>query len=301
MLERVAPVIKGAGLGICHVETPLTRDEPSGGPAFNTPASLATAIKATGWDMCDTTSNHSLDAGQDGVDETGEILYDAGVLHTGSFPSAAAQRIPLMLKVRGVPLAFLSYVSGEIPGIPPNPNPWSLNRAGAQRILADAREARRRGARVVIVNVHWGKEYESDPTPTQRRLAQTLTAAPEITAVIGQHVHVVQPIERVRGKPVVFGEGNLLSNQTEACCAVESQDGLIALLDFEVRGKTARVTRMRYVPTWVKHPEFEVLPVGEALRADPEPEEREALERSYKDTVDVVGREAATPIPPRLP
>jgi capsule synthesis protein PGA_cap len=301
MLKQVAPIIKRADLGICHLETPLTRGEPTGEPTFNAPASLATAIKATGWDLCDTASNHSLDAGHDGVEETGKILDAAGVFHTGSYASAAAQRIPLIAKVRGVPVAFLSYVSGEIPGIPPNPNPWSLNRAGPKRILADAREARRRGARVVIVNVHWGKEFESAPTPRQRALARTLTASSDVTAVIGQNAHVVQPIDRAGGKPVVFGEGNLLSNQDEACCTVQSQDGLIALLDFEVRDKTARVTRIRYVPTWVKHPELEVLPVGEALAANPDQAERDALERSYNDTVDVVGRAPATPIPPRLP
>ena len=30
---------------------------------------------------------------------------------------------------------------------------------------------------------------------------------------MGQHVHVVQPIRRINGKVVVFGEGNLISNQ----------------------------------------------------------------------------------------
>ena len=37
------------------------------------------------------------------------------------------------------------------------------------------------------------------------------------------------------GKPVVFGEGNLVSNQTAACCPAASQDGLVALIDFVAR------------------------------------------------------------------
>jgi Bacterial capsule synthesis protein PGA_cap len=49
-----------------------------------------------------------------------------------------------------------------------------------------------------------------------------------VTAIVGQHAHVVQPIRRVNGKIVVFGEGNLVSNQSGACCPTESQDGLIA-------------------------------------------------------------------------
>ena len=86
-------------------------------------------------------------------------------------------------------------------------------------------------------------------TPQQRALARRLTRSPAIDAIVGQHVHVVQPIRRVRGKPVVFGEGNLISNQTAGCCPAASQDGLIALIDFVVRpGRPARARRIRYVP-----------------------------------------------------
>ena len=84
---------------------------------------------------------------------------------------------------------------------------------------------------------------------------------------MGQHVHVVQPIRRVHGKPVVFGEGNLISNQTAGCTRSASQDGLIALIDFVVRpGVPARARRVRYVPTWVRHPDYTVM---RARRAPP--------------------------------
>ena len=65
----------------------------------------------------------------------------------------------------------------------------------------------------------------------------------------------------MHGKPVVFGEGNLISNQTAGCCPAASQDGLIALIDFVVRpGRRARAPRIRYVPIWVRHPDYTVLP-----------------------------------------
>ena len=58
----------------------------------------------------------------------------------------------------------------------------------------------------------------------------------------------------------MFGEGNLVSNQTAACCPAASQDGLIALLDFVVRpGRRARARTIRYVPTWVRHPDYTVM------------------------------------------
>jgi poly-gamma-glutamate synthesis protein (capsule biosynthesis protein) len=85
--------------------------------------------------------------------------------------------------------------------------------------------------------------------------------------VVGQHVHVVQPIRWIHGKPVVFGEGNLLSNQTAACCPAGSQDGLIALLDLRVDGSGVRAQRVRYLPTYVRHPDFTVVRARGSSRA----------------------------------
>ena len=63
-----------------------------------------------------------------------------------------------MLRARGVKVAFLAYTQ-MTNGIP-LPHPWSVNLASAGRILRDARRARRAGARVVIVNLHWGTEFQ---------------------------------------------------------------------------------------------------------------------------------------------
>jgi len=167
--------------------------------------------------------------------------------------------------VEGVRVVLLSYTA--VSNGQALPHPWSLNWATPGLILRDARRARRRGARIVIVNLHWGAEYVASVTPQQRALARRLTRSPAIDAIVGQHVHVVQPIRRVRGKPVVFGEGNLISNQTPSCCPAASQDGLIALIDFVVRpGHRARARRIRYLPTWVRHPDLTVMraPPGSA-------------------------------------
>ncbi len=286
MLRLIRPYVRGADLAFCHVETPMSRRPPTGYPIFNSPPALAPAIAWAGWDACDTASNHSLDGGQVGIDATGRALDSAGVRHTGSAGSAAAARRILMLRTKGVRVAYLAYT--QVSNGLVQPHPWSLNNARAKRIVADARRARRLGAAVVIVNLHWGDEYVHAPSSAQSALARALTRSPAITAVVGQHVHVVQPIRRVNGKLVVFGEGNLLSNQTPSCCAPGSQDGLLGLLRIRVAGARSRLERVDYVPTWVRHPDFTVMPVGAALRRGlaPAPEMR----ASWRRTVAVVGR-----------
>jgi poly-gamma-glutamate capsule biosynthesis protein CapA/YwtB (metallophosphatase superfamily) len=303
LFKEIKPYVAGADVALCHMETPMSPAPPASYPIFNTPPALAQGVAATGWDACDTASNHSVDQGQEGIDATGKAFDKAGIEHTGSFPSPTAQRKLVMLHVDGVRVAFLAYTT-DTNGIP-LPNPWSVNIASASRVLADARRAVKAGADAVIVNLHWGglivAEYQSEPSPGQLALVKKITASPDVTAIVGQGPHAVQPIERVNGKYVVFSEGNLVSNQSpEAALPASSQDGLVALLSLVVDDRGARVTGVRYVPVWVRHPDYEVLPVGRALQRG----EADAtlLRDSYARTVSVAGRaKGVEPVPKRLP
>jgi Bacterial capsule synthesis protein PGA_cap len=298
MLREIAPYIKRADLAICHVETPMTPRPPTGYPVFNTPPALAFAIKKAGWRICDTASNHSVDQGQYGIDQTGLALDRAGVLHTGSFASPAAQRGTLIVTVKGVRVAFVAYT--EMTNGIPLPHPWSVNIAQVPAVRRAAHLARKRGAQVVIVNFHWGDEFVSQPSPFQLRTASALARDPDITAIVGQHVHVVQPIARVHGKLVVYGEGQLLSNETAACCPIQTEDGMLVFLHIIVTGKNSRVASITYLPTWNRHPDYTVLPIGAALRRDEAP--ADVLRASYDRTTSVVGRipHVVEPIPARL-
>jgi poly-gamma-glutamate capsule biosynthesis protein CapA/YwtB (metallophosphatase superfamily) len=265
MLEQVRQIVRRADLGICHLEQPLTSGVPSGEPVFRAPQGLAGAIRWTGWDACSTASNHSLDGGIEGIDFTLKRLDRVGVGHSGTNSSPTAPRAA-MLDSKGVKVALLAYTD-LIPGLTPPEESWRLNMAEPKRMLADARRARRDGADVVLVSLHWGIEYQHEPSEFQRSVARRLTASPDVTAVIGQHVHVVQPIRRINNKPVVFGEGNLLSNQTAACCPPESQDGMVVLLDVRAGPEGVTVERVRYVPTEVVHPGFEIARASGESRA----------------------------------
>ncbi len=291
--RAIAPWVRRPARAVCHLETPMGPGEPSTYPIFNTPADLARSIRKSGWDACTTASNHSLDQGMAGIEGTVAALDDRKVAHTGSFASKRASRKPLIMEVDGVRVALIAYTDATN-GIPP-PTGWALNTyptenpaAGAKAILADAQRARDAGADAVVVNVHWGSEYALEPSRFQRELAQRLTGSPLIDAVVGQGPHVVQPIERINGKFVVFSEGNLVSNQSAAAgLPAHTQDGLIALLRFKARGEKVRVTRVEYVPVWVRPGDYVVLP------ATPRADERfaDALRESFARTRAVAGKD----------
>ncbi|MGH3114733.1 MAG: CapA family protein [Gaiellaceae bacterium] len=257
---RIRPLVRRADLAVCHAETPIGAGPPTSYPLFNSPVALARAIAWTGWDACTVASNHAVDKGEEGIRTTLRALERVGVRHAGTARTRREARRTTFLEAHGIRVALLSYTYGTN-GLP-LPHPWSVNLISVRRVIADARRARRRGADLVLANFHWGNEYVHSPNAQQRSVARFLLRRGIVDAVVGQHAHVVQPIGRVRGRFVVYGEGNLISAQDG-----ESRDGLMAVLHVRAEGDRVEVARVTYVPIWVRPETYVVQPVARRLRA----------------------------------
>ncbi|MFI7321844.1 CapA family protein [Streptomyces venezuelae] len=219
MLAGAKPVISKADLAICHMETVYGADgDYSGYPSFKSPPQVARALKATGYDACSTASNHTLDDGADGVRRTLDALDKAGVKHAGSARTAAEDRTPAWLRAGDAKVAQLAYTYGTN-GYPlPKGKPWTVDLIDREKIVADARAARRAGADVVVVSLHWGSEWQDAPDKQQLRLGKQLTASrtdgrPDIDLILGTHAHVPQAYEKVNGTWVVYGMGDQVAGE----------------------------------------------------------------------------------------
>jgi len=151
LLAHVRPILSAADLAICHMETPLSRDDRriSYWPSFNAPHEIASAVRWAGYDTCTTASNHTLDRGGDGVRATLDALDAARLEHVGTARSPA-ERSWRTYRVRGVRVAHLDYTYG-LNGISlPQGMPWLVNLINPRRILADAHAARQAGAQFVL-------------------------------------------------------------------------------------------------------------------------------------------------------
>jgi poly-gamma-glutamate capsule biosynthesis protein CapA/YwtB (metallophosphatase superfamily) len=303
LFADLKPYVKPADLALCHLETPMTSAPPTSYPIFNTPPELATAVKQTGWDACSIAGNHWLDQGQHGIDESNKILDKAGVIHDGANPSAAAQRKPVIINVHGVKLGFLAFTT-DTNGIP-LPHPWSVNMAKTALIKSLVQRDIKAGADAVIVNLHFASfilpQYTTALTSGEKKLAEFTAGLPGVAAIVGQGPHDIQKIDWIDGKPVVYSDGNLISNQSPAAgLPADTQDGMVVLIDFIAQGGKVKAKRVRYVPTWVSIPDYTVLPVGRALakgQAD-----ATTLRDSYDRTVALAGQgPKVEPIPKKLP
>ena len=271
-LAHIAPIVSDADLAICHLEVPLApADGPyEGYPTFSGPPQVVSALDATGYDACSTASNHTFDQGAGGVTRTLDALDAAGIAHAGSArtPSEAEQTTMVDVETTEGPVkvGLLSYTYG-FNGIPyPASETFWANEIDEQEILADAATARRRGAEVVVVALHWGTEYTHDPNSQQAEVAPRLIAAPDIDLLLGHHAHVVQPIENIRGKWVVYGMGNLMANHAEP--EGPKSEGLLTRFTFTEDLSTGRfaITAAEFLPLYQTYePPVEVLVVPAAI------------------------------------
>ena len=308
MLARIAPIVSSVDLAVCHLETPIAPPgEPlSGHPIYGVPRQIAPALAATGYDRCSTASNHSMDRGAAGIDATVDAL-DAAGLGSSGMARTPQEAGPQVFTVKSVRFSHLAYTYGLNGLLLPPGEPWRVRLLDADRIVADARLARERGAEYVFVTLHWGQERFSRITDEQRTLADALTASGAVDLVVGEHVHVLQPIEQRNGHWVVYGTSNLISNLPggDPAFPPSSQDGDIVTLSVTRRADGTFVTSRPVVhPTWVDHDGYIVRPVLEDL-ADPSttPGVRAALEGSLARTREVLGDYVAPatdgPIPAR--
>ncbi|NUT31468.1 MAG: CapA family protein [Hamadaea sp.] len=252
LLAGVRPIVAAADLAICHLETPVGRPGGpfTGFPVFRVPPQIVPALHDTGFDVCSTASNHSLDGGADGVRRTLDALDAAGLPHAGTARDLAERNRTTLLTVRGVRVALLSFTF-SFNGIPlPKGKPWLANPIDVARILADARLARQRGAEVVIVSLHWGTEYRHQPNAYQTSVARRLLTSADIDLILGHHAHVVQPFGQVGGKWVAFGHGNLVSTQS---FSADTRDGVLSRFTFaETAPGRFQVTRAEALPTFMR-------------------------------------------------
>ncbi|MFF9817220.1 CapA family protein [Streptomyces sp. NPDC014006] len=243
MLAGARPLVAPATLALCHMETPYgANGDYTGRPVFKSPPEIADGLAATGYDSCSTASDHSLDDGADGVRRTLEALDRTGVKHAGSARTVAEANSVTLLRAGTAKVAHLAYTYGTGDVAMPPGQPWAVSLIDEGKIIADARAARKAGADVVVVSLHWGTPWQDAPDGRQLDLARRLTASrdggrPDIDLILGTHAHVPQAYEKVNGTWVVYGMGDEVAGEMYDDNGVEDQ-----------RGNQSTLGRFTFVP-----------------------------------------------------
>ena len=104
--------IKWADLAVINLECPLGGRPYTGYPCFSAPDSYAQQLEDVGFDLFLTANNHCLDRRDKGLVRTCHMLDSLAIPHIGTYRDQQErdQRIPYIVNVKGMKIAFLDYI-----------------------------------------------------------------------------------------------------------------------------------------------------------------------------------------------
>lgn len=212
--RRVAGWFSAADVRFVNLESTLSDQRgrtisPDNSLVFTGPPGGADVLARAGVTVVSTANNHAWDYGEKALIETLDNLDRVGIAHAGTSRSAGEATKPAIVEAQGMRVAFVAFTAIWNQG--PLATHVARDRvAGADResMIAAVRDARK-GADVVLVSVHGGEEYVDTPLAGTRSLYRAVIDA-GADGVLGHHAHVPQGLEIYRGKPVIYGFGNLV-------------------------------------------------------------------------------------------
>jgi poly-gamma-glutamate synthesis protein (capsule biosynthesis protein) len=238
----VREYLSGADLTLANLENPVIRDAVYHPDAttFTGDLRLMPVLEQAGIDGVTLGNNHILDAGTTGLDETMGHLDDAGIAHAGAGMDLAEARRPMIFDLDGMKVGVLSYM-----GVPSYDWAWATrNSPGTapllQKMMEQDVKRLRNEVDLVVVSPHWGVEYTATPEPQQVDFAHAAIDA-GADVFVGGHAHWPKGIEMYRGKPIYYGVGNFLLDQS---WSEETSTGIFA----ETTLYGDRVVQTRPVP-----------------------------------------------------
>ncbi|WP_066187509.1 MULTISPECIES: CapA family protein [Gracilibacillus] len=257
MLEEVKPFLSEPSITMANQETIMGGEELglSGYPQFNSPYEIGADLQDAGVDMVTMANNHTLDAGEEAIQNAISQYEQIGMPYTGAFKSEADQdNIRVLDTEQGISIAFLSYTYGTN-GIPvPTGKDYLVNFLDREQ-MADEVERAEDLADITIVSIHAGQEEQRTPNQEQRDWAQ-YAADLGVEVVIGHHPHVLQPVEWLEGKDgqptlAAYSLGNFLSGQYQ----FYNRIGGVLQFDVVKEDNQTRIEAPRFLSTFVEFEE----------------------------------------------
>jgi hypothetical protein len=206
--SEIASELLRANIRIGNLECTL----PGGLPKLKGPHLIATVgtlrpLLDFGLDIVSRANNHVLDVGVGGFEKTSAWLQQNGILHVGAGTNLQAAQQPLVITTHIGNIGFLAYVdAGTHPvfatSTTAGANPFELSQA-----LNDIKTLRD-NCKLIIVLLHAGVQGYHYPEPRIVSAARKLVDA-GADVVVMCHSHVLQGWEIWKGKPILYGLGNL--------------------------------------------------------------------------------------------
>jgi poly-gamma-glutamate synthesis protein (capsule biosynthesis protein) len=211
-------------LRLINLETAVTRTGtpwPGKGIQYRMHPDNVPCLTAALIDCCVLANNHVLDWGYAGFKETLATLSEAGLTTVGAGTDLAAAQTPAVFPLPGEGRVLIFAWGSRSSGIPAA---WAAGagRPGVNLLedfsnhtvsrIAAAVQAHRRPGDRVVVSLHWGGNWGYALPEAHTRFAHALIDEAGVDLVHGHSSHHPLGIEVYRGKPVLYGCGDLIDD-----------------------------------------------------------------------------------------
>jgi poly-gamma-glutamate capsule biosynthesis protein CapA/YwtB (metallophosphatase superfamily) len=247
VMRDVRDRLRAGDITFVNLECPLSTVQgharPLGSLEFCADPGTVQVLEDAGVDVVAIANNHSLDAGEQGCEDTMATLAEHDIAYAGGRPPGVAPDEITYLQAGDVVVAFLAYTDLDFAHGSMCKVDEDMHNA-----LSRVKEARNH-ADVVCVSYHWGVEYQKEPTERQVELGRaTIDAGADI--ILGHHPHVMGGVEWYHNGLILYSMGNFVFDQRD------DSDGRMTSAIFDLSVTVGRGTDLVITPIRISPQEY---------------------------------------------
>ena len=224
LFEKIVPLVQKADWAIANLEGPVIENCPvlRTGYQFCGETQNLDGPAQAGLDAFNLANNHINNFGPQGLGETIQALEARNLNYFG------LGKVDF-ITLKGIKLAFLGFDNTLAP----------LDKEKLRGEIEKANQL----VDWVIINFHWGEDYQSQPNSSQKEIAKiAIEAGADI--IIGHHPHTTQPLEYIEGKPVFYSLGNFVFDQL---WSAETRKGALV----QITLTKDKIIKTKIIPTYI--------------------------------------------------
>jgi poly-gamma-glutamate capsule biosynthesis protein CapA/YwtB (metallophosphatase superfamily) len=177
-------------------------------------------LKRGGVDVANMANNHSYDFGPEALTDTRKNIERAGLAAVGAGKDQAQATRAAILHVKGWTIAVVGFDKVVDPFPEAVAAPGHPGTACGHDVDCMVAATKRAAAisDLVIVDIHWGVELDTQPRPDDVAIGHELVNA-GADIIFGGHSHRLQPMEMYKGRPIFYSLGNFVWPRLSAASA----------------------------------------------------------------------------------
>lgn len=226
--QDVAPLLTEADCTVLNLEGSVC-GEPYGSENASAPASLLTALRASGVDLVQMANSYSINNGLIGLSATLNALRNAGLEPVGAYGSQSefhSAKGYTICNIQGIKVAFVAFTKGlggmglpsgseDVVNLLYKDYDSTYKSVDEERITAILKNVASEKPDVTVALLHWGSEGNDEISKTQTSIVN-LMKKKGVDVIIGTHPHLVHKIDfdEGAGTLVAYSLGDFYGNAT---------------------------------------------------------------------------------------